>query len=112
MNIGTKYLAREEYDHDWEPKYQALEKKYESENQNENSDYNSDLERLDYQYAKAVALRIQQKLQEATQDCKSAIESNDYSSFDKKLEYLSILWKDFNGSFHYKMSARSILERD
>ena len=112
MNIATKYLTRDEYDRDWEPKYQALEKKYETENQNESSDYNSELERLDYQYAKAVALRIHQKVQETIQDCKSAIDSNYYSSFDKKLEHLSSLWKDFNGAFHYKMSARSILERD
>jgi hypothetical protein len=112
MNIGSKYLTPDEYDHAWEPKYQALEKKYETENQNESSEYNSELERLDYQYAKAVALRIHQKVQETIQDCKSAIESNDYPSFDKKLEQLSILWKDFNGPFHYKMSARSILQRD
>ncbi|MBN2143049.1 MAG: hypothetical protein JW774_00345 [Candidatus Aureabacteria bacterium] len=115
MNIAMKYLDREEYDRDWEPKYQSLEKKYFKEEGTpigDSAEYDSELERLNYLYAKAVSQRIHQKMREALTDCQSSLEKNDYSGFEKKWETVNSIWKDFNTSFHYKMSARGILEKD
>jgi hypothetical protein len=114
MNIATKYINRDEYDRDWEPKYQNLEKKYFNEEGNPQGDateYNSDIEKLDYYYAKAVSQRMRQKMLDIMVECKSALERNDYNDFEIHFQALTQVWNDFNTPFHYKMNARSILER-
>ena len=115
MNIAAKYLTREEYESEWEPKYQALEKKYFGDDGSASGDtteYNSDIEKLDYFYAKTVSQRMQKRMIDQLGICKSALERNDYKEYEAQLEVLSNIWKDFNSPFHYKMHARGILERD
>ncbi|EKD27665.1 MAG: hypothetical protein ACD_79C00643G0003 [uncultured bacterium] len=115
MSIATDYISRDEYDREWEPKYQALEKKYADDAGNltgDSNEYNADIEKLDYYYAKAVANRIQQKIAEILEHSKSAIERNDYNEFEENLKKVQKIWGDFNTPFHYKMNARGILEKD
>lgn len=115
MSISLKYLSQEEYDRDWEPKYQAVEKKYNDDSGNftgSSNDYDDDHEKLDYSYAKTVAIRIHQKLEDSVVDCKSALEAKNYSDFEKKYQDLADVWQDLNTPFHKKMTARTILEKD
>lgn len=115
MNLANKYLSKEEYESEWEPKYQALEKKYFGEGGSDTADtpeYNADVEKLDYYYAKTVSQRMQKKMAEVLTNGKSALERNDYKEFELQMENLQTVWKDFNSPFHYKMNARGILERD
>lgn len=115
MSIATKYINKDEYDRDWEPRYQALELKYYNEEGKEIGDvkeYDGDLDKLDYQYAKTVSERIHQKIADILVDCKNNVDSREYSKFEKSLSQLQEIWTDFNSSFHYKMNGRTILERD
>lgn len=114
MNIANKYLTQDEYDKEWEPKYQTLEKKYFNDDGNPIGDmtnYNEEIEKLDYYYAKSVSLRIQDKIKEQLDICKETISRSDYNEYEKTIKDLNALWNDFNTPFHYKMNARVILEK-
>lgn len=114
MNITTDYITKDEYDRDWEIKYQILEKKYFDDDGKEignMAEYDQDIEKLDYNYAKYVSQKIHEKMTQELASCQSALERREYDEYDKTFQELSKHWNNFNFPFHYKMNARSILEK-